>query len=85
MLRDPATWVAVAFLLFIGLGIYLKVPAMLAKMLDEPFFDQFEDARRQMAFAETIDLLGPALRDSAGRWSADYVRLRVEARLAGSQ
>ena len=35
MLRDPATWVAVAFILFIALGIYLKVPAMLAKMLDE--------------------------------------------------
>ena len=35
MLRDPATWIAVAFILFIALGIYLKVPAMLAKMLDE--------------------------------------------------
>ena len=35
MLRQPETWVAVAFVLFVNLMIYLKVPAMVAKMLDE--------------------------------------------------
>ena len=35
MLRQPETWVAVAFILFVILMIYLKVPAMVAKMLDE--------------------------------------------------
>ena len=34
-MHHAETWVAVAFVLFVGLGIYLKVPAMLAKMLDE--------------------------------------------------
>ena len=29
------SWVLVAFILFVGLMLYLKVPAMLAKMLDE--------------------------------------------------
>ncbi len=35
MLRQPETWVAVAFVLFVILMLYLKVPAMVAKMLDE--------------------------------------------------
>ena len=35
MLRQPDTWVAVAFVLFVILMIYLKVPAMVAKLLDE--------------------------------------------------
>ncbi len=35
MFHEAETWVAVAFVLFIGLGVYLKVPALVAKMLDE--------------------------------------------------
>lgn len=35
MLREPETWVTVAFVLFVILMIYLKVPATVAKMLDE--------------------------------------------------
>jgi F-type H+-transporting ATPase subunit b len=31
----PESWVLVSFLLFVALMIYLKVPAMVAKMLDE--------------------------------------------------
>jgi F-type H+-transporting ATPase subunit b len=31
----PESWVLVAFILFIALMVYLKVPAMVAKMLDE--------------------------------------------------
>ena len=33
--HEAESWVLVAFILFIALLVYLKVPAMLAKMLDE--------------------------------------------------
>ena len=35
MIENPLFWVAVAFLLFIGLIVWLKVPAMIAKSLDQ--------------------------------------------------
>ena len=35
MFGKPETWVAVAFILFVALLIYLKVPAKIAAMLDE--------------------------------------------------
>lgn len=44
----------------------------------KPFFQQFEN-EAEIALAETIDLLRPALCDAQGNWTADYVRLRVEA------
>lgn len=44
------------------------------------FFDQFGD-RREMVLAYVADILRPSLCDRAGQWHADYVRLRVEARL----
>lgn len=44
----------------------------------KPFFAQF-GAEAERALAETIDLLRPALCDAQGNWTADYVRLRVEA------
>ena len=44
----------------------------------KPFFEQF-GAEAQTALAETINLLRPALCDAEGNWTADYVRLRVEA------
>ena len=44
----------------------------------KPFFQQFE-AEAESALAETVELLRPALCDAHGNWTADYVRLRVEA------
>lgn len=44
----------------------------------KPFFAQFGDAAQQV-LDETVDLLRPALCDAEGNWTADYVRLRVEA------
>ena len=44
----------------------------------KPFFAQF-GAEEGDALAETIELLRPALCDAQGHWTADYVRLRVEA------
>jgi SAM-dependent methyltransferase len=43
-------------------------------------FESLPDSEREQAFAETEDLLRPALCDSRGRWTADYIRLRFAAR-----
>ena len=48
------------------------------KLFRTPFFAQF-GADADAALAETVDLLRPALCDADGNWTADYVRLRVEA------
>lgn len=48
------------------------------KLFRKPFFDQFE-SEAEDALQETVDLLRPALCDARGNWTADYVRLRVEA------
>lgn len=43
-----------------------------------PFFAQFDD-EMDAVLEEVTGLLAPALCDSKGNWTADYVRLRVEA------
>ena len=68
MLRQAETWVAVAFLLFVGLGIYLKVPAMLAKMLDE----RADKISKELAEARK-------LREEAQALLAEYQKKRAEA------
>lgn len=45
----------------------------------QPFFASFGD-RKAEVLATVVDLLRPSLCDTAGRWTADYVRLRVSAR-----
>lgn len=45
-----------------------------------PFFEQFGEAT-EAALDEAVDLLRPQLCDRSGTWTADYVRLRVEAHL----
>jgi SAM-dependent methyltransferase len=47
----------------------------------ESFFEQWPQADREAIVAEAEELLAPSLRDQAGNWTADYVRLRVTARL----
>lgn len=54
-----------------GLAAWLKV-------FRRPFFAQYGCAEDDV-LAEVEDLLRPILRDARGDWSADYVRLRVEA------
>jgi hypothetical protein len=46
----------------------------------EPFFAA-AGSRRDEALRDVARLLSPSLRDENGRWTADYVRLRVAARL----
>ena len=45
----------------------------------EPFFDQFDGEDRQQARRYAIGLMQPSLCDDNGNWTADYVRLRVDA------
>jgi F-type H+-transporting ATPase subunit b len=62
------SWVLVAFILFIVLLIYLKVPAMLARMLDErsaKIAKDLEEARK--------------LREEAQALLASYQQKRIEA------
>ncbi len=47
----------------------------------KPFFDQFEQSERGAAMSDTVELLRPVLCDSGNNWTADYVRIRVEARV----
>jgi SAM-dependent methyltransferase len=46
-----------------------------------PFFDQFGE-RREEALGKVIDAVEPSMRDHAGQWFADYVRLRFAAKLS---
>ena len=68
MFHEAETWVAVAFVLFVGLGIYLKVPAMLAKMLDE----RADKISKELAEARK-------LREEAQALLAEYQKKRAEA------
>ena len=47
----------------------------------QPFTRQLPEEERAPALAQTERLLAPSLRDAAGAWTADYVRLRFAARL----
>lgn len=48
------------------------------KVFRKPFFEQFGDDM-EIVLDEVEDLLRPCLCDARGNWTADYVRLRVEA------
>jgi trans-aconitate methyltransferase len=47
----------------------------------EPFLGRLPEAERGAVRAEVVELLRPVLCDPAGRWTADYVRLRFAANL----
>ncbi len=48
------------------------------KLFRKPFFEQF-DEESEKVLAEVEELLRPSLCDARGNWTADYVRIRVEA------
>ena len=48
------------------------------KVFRRPFFAQY-GAEEDQVLAEVEELLAPSLRDARGNWTADYVRLQVEA------
>ena len=47
------------------------------------FLDQLPAERREQAIEETVALLTPVLYTKEGGWTADYVRLRFQARKSG--
>lgn len=48
----------------------------------QSFLNRVPEAERPALLAEVMEDLAPALRDAAGQWTADYVRLRFAARKA---
>jgi F-type H+-transporting ATPase subunit b len=55
--QSPEFWVAIAFLFFVGVLLYVKVPRMIAKALDKRSADiaaQIEEARRLREEAEAL-------------------------------
>ncbi len=46
----------------------------------ESYFEQWLEQAREQIVSEIENLLAPSLRDKAGNWTADYVRLRVAAK-----
>ena len=61
------SWVLVSFLLFVGLLIYLKVPKIVGRVLDEHSFkvsSQLDEARK--------------LRDEAAQLLADYKKKIIQ-------
>jgi F-type H+-transporting ATPase subunit b len=73
---DPASWVLVSFLLFIALLIYLKVPAMAAKALDEraaKIAKELEEARKLREEAQALLDSYKAKRGEAEREAANIV------------
>jgi F-type H+-transporting ATPase subunit b len=56
-LHDPAFWVAIAFIGFIGVALYFKLPGMLAKTLDEraaKIKHELEEAQRLREEAQAL-------------------------------
>ncbi len=47
------------------------------------FFEQFAEPERKDVIAEVVELLRPSLCDDDGVWTADHIRLRFAAVLAG--
>ena len=64
----PESWVLVAFILFVALMVYLKVPAMVARMLDE----------RSAKIAKDLDEAA-ALRREAMKLLESYKQKQIEA------
>jgi len=55
--ENPETWVAVGFLIFLGLMVYFRVPAMIGKALDERAHrirDELDEARRLREEAQAL-------------------------------
>ena len=68
MLSDPTFWVAVAFIAFIAILIYVKVPGLVAKQLD----DRADRIKAELDEAQK-------LREDAQAMFADYQRRQRDA------
>jgi F-type H+-transporting ATPase subunit b len=80
MFADPEIWVAIAFILFAALIIYLKVPGKIVKALDarsDAIARELEEARKLRAEAEAV------LADYKRR--ADNAEIEAQAILAQAE
>lgn len=68
MLADPETWVAIAFVILLGLFVYIGVPKMIAKALDH----RADRIRSELAEAKR-------LKEDATKVLADYKARRASA------
>jgi len=68
MFSEPEFWVGISFFIFVGILIYMGVPGMVAKALD----DRAERIARELAEAQK-------LREEAQALLAEYERKREEA------
>ncbi len=89
MFGQAETWVAVAFLLFVALMIYLKVPAKVAAMLDErsaKIAKELAEARRLREEAQALLDEYKGKRIAAEKDAKDIVALaRKEAEAYGHE
>ena len=65
---QPASWTLVAFIIFIVIATYLKLPSMITKLLDE----QIERVKRELS--DAIDL-----KEEANSLLAEYQRKKEAA------
>jgi len=49
------------------------------QLFASPFLADLAEAARNARLREVRDLLAPTLCDNSGRWTVDYVRLRLHA------
>lgn len=84
MLQDPTFWVAVAFLMFIGVLTYFKVPKMIAGALDSraaKIKSDIDEAERLLKDAQGL-LATYQKKQRAADKEADAIRRRTEAEVA---
>lgn len=76
MFAEPETWVAVAFVLFVALMLYLKVPAKVGAMLDDraaKIAKELDEARKLRTEAQALLDEYKKKRQEAERNAADIV------------
>jgi F-type H+-transporting ATPase subunit b len=81
MFHEAETWVAVAFVLFVGLGVYLKVPAMLAKMLDERADKIGKELAEAKKLREEAKRFWPSTRRSVPKAEKDAANIVAQAKI----
>ena len=65
---QPTSWTLIAFLIFVGIGIYYKAPSMVTKLLD----DQIQKVKKELS--DAIDL-----KEEANSLLAEYQRKKEDA------
>ena len=65
---QPTSWTLVAFIIFVGIGLYLKAPKMITNLLDE----QIQRVKKELS--DAIDL-----KEEANSLLAEYQRKKKDA------